>query len=134
MKQSKAFFQKLTGKLKEQEKSLLEQKKALEEQDSFKDVTRTLENSDDDLEVDEQNMHEKVQTLKSAVDRNLRQVERALEALKKGRYGKCDICGLNIDQKRLKVFPTATLCTKCREKREQQKERVYKKRDLLTSR
>ncbi|MGG3799991.1 yteA family sporulation protein [Metabacillus fastidiosus] len=37
-------------------------------------------------------------------------IKRALEAIEKGTYGKCEICGVDIPFERLDIIPTATTC------------------------
>lgn len=134
MKITKDSLKKLAKKLQNREKELLLQKEELEKQDIITDPTRITDNNDPDVDADEQNSHEKAQTLKSSIERNLRQVRRALSAVDEGTYGKCDICGGEIIKDRLKVFPTATLCTSCREKKEEEKDNIYRRKDILTSR
>jgi DnaK suppressor protein len=112
----------------------LEQKDSLDKEDSFLDPSRTVGNTDIDTEADEQVFHLRMETFKSALERNLTQVRRALTAIRRGKYGKCDVCGIEIARARLRVFPTATLCTKCREEKEKEKGKLYRKRDILTSR
>lgn len=41
------------------------------------------------------------------------EVEKALDKMKEGNYGKCDNCGEEIPQERLKVNPAAQVCVKC---------------------
>jgi DnaK suppressor protein len=41
------------------------------------------------------------------------QVKRALAAIKLGKYGTCEVCGLPIDPARLRVYPEATTCIEC---------------------
>lgn len=38
----------------------------------------------------------------------------ALEKIKKGKYGICESCGKKIAEKRLKVHPEARICLKCK--------------------
>jgi RNA polymerase-binding transcription factor len=45
--------------------------------------------------------------------RELASVNRALEDLEAGRYGKCEDCGEEIAAKRLKAMPFATRCIEC---------------------
>lgn len=42
------------------------------------------------------------------------EVNRALEKLNYGSYGRCDLCREPIDPERLEALPTAHLCLKCR--------------------
>ena len=46
----------------------------------------------------------------------LRNVNLALEKIKKGQYGKCEVCHKKIDEERLKISPEARLCMKCQKK------------------
>jgi RNA polymerase-binding protein DksA len=46
------------------------------------------------------------------------QVERALERLDKGTYGRCESCSQPIPKPRLQAFPSATLCVKCKQREE----------------
>lgn len=48
----------------------------------------------------------------------LGEVEHALEKLKDGTYGVCDICGGPVEMARLEVLPQATLCLGCKAKQE----------------
>jgi DnaK suppressor protein len=45
----------------------------------------------------------------------LRDINLALEKIKKGKYGTCEKCGKKIDIKRLKISPEARFCKKCKE-------------------
>lgn len=45
----------------------------------------------------------------------LRNINLALEKIEKENYGKCEKCGEEIPQERLKVSPEARLCLKCKE-------------------
>ena len=44
-------------------------------------------------------------------------VERALEKLEDGTYGKCDNCGNEIPDARLEAVPSALLCVSCKQGR-----------------
>ena len=46
----------------------------------------------------------------------LRNINLALEKIEKGKYGKCEKCGKEIDEKRLKICPEARFCLKCQKK------------------
>lgn len=49
----------------------------------------------------------------------LLRIDEALRKLEEGTYGKCEDCGEEISEKRLKVLPFAIYCIDCQEKREQ---------------
>lgn len=51
-------------------------------------------------------------------NRMLRQIENSLQQLKEDRYGVCEECGEDIDERRLKVMPFASHCIDCQENRE----------------
>ena len=44
----------------------------------------------------------------------LKNIDLALEKIKKGKYGMCEKCGKKIDEKRLKIYPEARICLKCK--------------------
>jgi RNA polymerase-binding protein DksA len=46
------------------------------------------------------------------------QMERALERLDKGTYGRCESCQQPIPKPRLQAFPSATLCVTCKQREE----------------
>lgn len=43
-------------------------------------------------------------------------IERALEKIDEGTYGKCESCGKEIPAERLEAVPAATLCVDCKQK------------------
>jgi DnaK suppressor protein len=53
----------------------------------------------------------------------IREIEHALRRLDEGTFGLCDLCGEEIPEKRLKVYPMTTLCIQCQTEQET-KERV----------
>jgi len=50
-----------------------------------------------------------------SLETRLRDVNLALEKLAQGKYGKCDKCGKDIEEKRLEIHPAARFCMKCQE-------------------
>ena len=48
----------------------------------------------------------------------LRQMERAMERLDAGTYGRCESCAQPIPKARLQAFPSATLCVRCKQREE----------------
>ena len=52
-------------------------------------------------------------SLRRGHELTLRQVERALQRMAAGNYGRCDRCGDEIDFARLKAVPHAMLCMAC---------------------
>lgn len=50
--------------------------------------------------------------------RELLQIERAIELLRTGRYGSCEVCQEKIPIARLKALPYTTHCIRCQQKQE----------------
>lgn len=50
--------------------------------------------------------------------RELDQIERAIELIRKGRYGSCEYCGGRIPVARLKALPFTTSCIGCQQRSE----------------
>lgn len=50
------------------------------------------------------------------LEKRLKDIDSALEKIKKGRYGICENCGKEIPIERLKVSPEARFCLDCRQK------------------
>jgi len=44
----------------------------------------------------------------------IEQIDRAIEKIHDGSYGKCDSCGTTIPKERLRALPYAALCVKCK--------------------
>ncbi|MEU4876995.1 TraR/DksA C4-type zinc finger protein [Streptomyces sp. NPDC021608] len=44
---------------------------------------------------------------------HLEELDRALERLERGEYGKCEVCGRTIPPERLEIRPAATTCVHC---------------------
>jgi len=61
-------------------------------------------------------------SLRSNVEHLLAQVDRALEKLEEGTYGRCDRCGEPIEESRLRAVPEATLCLRHQRELERQAE------------
>lgn len=74
--------------------------------------------ADDATEVFEQ---AKNLALRQTLERQLEQVEEALERFERGTYGYCLDCGEKIDYARLKTIPSASLCIDCMERRERRR-------------
>jgi len=51
-----------------------------------------------------------------SMELRLRDISLALKKIKKSKYGKCERCGKQIDEKRLKIYPEARYCLSCDKK------------------
>ncbi len=71
------------------------------------------EENSDEIEDGMQN-----ESLLSALNLELKNIEKALERVENGSYGKCEACHELIEEKRLEFNPEATLCSSCQIKKE----------------
>ncbi len=55
-------------------------------------------------------------TLERTLESTLRDVNKALESIKAGKYGICKYCQQQIDEKRLMARPTSSSCIDCKKK------------------
>ena len=68
----------------------------------------------EDENAEEVNMFSTNLTLERTLESSLRDVEKALERLKKGTYGICKYCNKEIDEKRLRARPASSSCIDCK--------------------
>ena len=110
------------GKFKKQlhreEEKLEGQQQKLAEENPLLEPGRTDSNPEMVAEAQEEISHRRFEAVTEAVKGRLAQTKRALMRMKKGQYGVCEECGVEIDPARLKVDPSATLCLQCQEKKE----------------
>jgi RNA polymerase-binding transcription factor DksA len=99
-------------------KKLEVRKKEITKEDPFKNKARILDNASPDADAEEQFGHARTTAIKEQIDRKIVQTKKALTRIKVGKYGICEDCGKMIDTDRLVVYPEATLCASCQEKRE----------------
>ena len=74
------------------------------------------EDGDKDEEADEVTEYDNKLSLEYSLEPKLKDVNRALEKIEKGEYGKCENCGKEIEIERLEAVPEAKLCMKCNKK------------------
>ena len=98
--------------------SLEKKKKSIEEEDPFKDTDRLNDNTSPDTDAAEQFGHARSTALRNELAKKIVQTKKALTSIKIGTYGICEDCGKMIDTDRLVVYPEATKCISCEEKRE----------------
>ena len=56
--------------------------------------------------------------LMDAQGRLIYEIEQALQRIDEGRYGACEECATQIEERRLRVLPYARFCLRCQERRE----------------
>lgn len=64
--------------------------------------------------ADEVEEYEALLPVEFTLETRLRDIELALEKIKKGKYGICEKCGKEITERRLKIYPEARFCLKCK--------------------
>ena len=101
--------------LKEKEELLSELKKiSIKDGEEKYTAEEVLENLDDVNDLEDQALElaefDNNFTLTVELQAQLEAVEDALERIEKGEYGKCEVCGEDIEEKRLMVLPSATTC------------------------
>lgn len=99
-------------------KALEKRKKEINKEDPFLDTSRLTDNASPDTDAAEQFGHARTSAIKEHLDKKMIQTRKALTQIKIGKYGTCEDCGQMIDTDRLMVYPEATLCAKCKVKRE----------------
>ncbi|HHX45310.1 MAG TPA: hypothetical protein GX714_15180 [Chloroflexi bacterium] len=61
----------------------------------------------------------KIISLIQSMEAKLHAVDHAISVAAKGRYGICEVCGVEIPAERLEIMPETTLCVNCASKLEQ---------------
>lgn len=64
--------------------------------------------------ADEVEEYSTLLSIEHNLETRLRDINLALEKIKKGKYGKCEKCGERIPEERLRVYPEARFCLKCK--------------------
>lgn len=65
--------------------------------------------------ADEVEEYEALLSVEFSLEKKLQNINSALERIKNGKYGICKICKKTISSERLKAFPAAETCKKCKE-------------------
>jgi len=113
----KNVLQPVRDYLKSMQKTLERRRKKLDKEDPFKDPARVNDNAAVDADAAEISGHDRVDALRTEVDKRLIMIRKALTKINVGKYGLCESCGKMIDTDRLAVNPTAELCIDCESKR-----------------
>lgn len=76
---------------------------------------KPLNNEDSDMEekADEAQEYDNLLSVEHSLELKLRDINLALEKIGKNEYGKCEKCGKEIEEERLRAYPEARLCMKC---------------------
>ncbi len=79
-------------------------------EDGFRNLDDVAEEAADTYE------HEVNAAVKADLVEEKKEIDKALENMKSGKYGICEVCGKKISDERLKIMPTATTCVDCEKK------------------
>ena len=64
--------------------------------------------------ADEVEEYSTLLSIEHSLELKLKNIDLALEKIERGKYGRCEKCGKEISEDRLKVSPEARLCLKCK--------------------
>ena len=67
----------------------------------------------EDESAQEVEMYESSLTIEKNLEEMLKEINKALDRIEKGTYGKCEKCGGEINEERLKAYSEAGICLKC---------------------
>lgn len=76
------------------------------------DISRVPDEADDRSRISQNHT---TLSVERSLQRQLQQVNRAIQALEDGTYGVCEDCEEPISERRLLAVPWATRCIKCQE-------------------
>lgn len=112
-KQESTNFAKTKAKLEKQKSILESELSKLKQDDPYLQEDRSLITSEPGTAAMEYEGHERIAIVRNDLKRALKQVKKAISAIIKNKYGKCERCGKPIEKGRLEVMPEATLCLSC---------------------
>jgi len=112
------LLEKLKEKLEKEKKLIQEELKRFAIKDDLpKGDWETLypnrENGSTEEEADEVQEYSNLLPIEHSLEVKLRNIELALEKIKRGKYGLCEKCGKKISRQRLLACPEASTCLKC---------------------
>lgn len=117
---NKDFLKEVEKKLKAEEaRLLLELKKFTQEDKHEKDefqATWPEMGSKDDENIAEVAMYSDMLSLEKNLEKRIRDVRAALERIQKNKYGICQYCKKEIQEKRLMARPVSSACIECKKK------------------
>jgi len=109
----------LKKQLEEKEKMLEEELRKIavyDEEDGVWEAKYLDEERNQEINADEVEEWYNQTAVVNVLVRDLQAVKDALQRMEEGSYGRCALCGREIEIKRLQVFPEATMCFSCAQK------------------
>lgn len=116
---AKELFKELQQKLEEEKASLEKDLSSFAAKDpkikgGWNTRYPSFDTGHEEEEMDEVEEYISRLPVEHSLELRLKDVDLALEKINKGQYGKCEKCKRNIDVKRLKIYPAARTCGKCK--------------------
>jgi len=106
-------------KLESEKESITKELKTFAEKDNlpkgdWETKYPNRENGNMEEEADEVQEYGNLLPVEYSLELKLRDVNLALKKIKRGDYGKCEKCGKEIEEKRLRAVPEARFCMNCK--------------------
>ncbi|MBI2473810.1 TraR/DksA C4-type zinc finger protein [Candidatus Uhrbacteria bacterium] len=113
------FIQKMQQELEEEKKHIEKELSQFAHRNSKATITEFETNFPNMGDKEDENASEVAQfsdnlSLEDELEKGLRDIESALELIRKGTYGTCKYCGQKIDERRLMARPTSSSCIQCK--------------------
>ncbi len=110
-------LEKLDKDLEQEEKNLIDQLNRIANKNPQAKGDFTVRvpsyGDEDDENAQEITDLDKNFAMEQELESRLNSIRKTRQKIKEGTYGKCDGCGVNITQERLKAVPEATKCITC---------------------
>ena len=121
MFRKKLFIKKIKEKLEKERSSIEDQLQSFAKKDKklagdWETRFPKFNGGNLEEEADEVEEYEALLPIEFSLENRLRDINLALEKIKKRKYGKCEKCEKEISRERLKVYPEAKFCLKCQKK------------------
>jgi RNA polymerase-binding transcription factor DksA len=118
---TKDELQKLLKDLEDEKRTITDQLNGIANKNpnsKEEEFTTRVPNYDEDEHNDDDYAHEvtdfeRNQALEHELEGKLREIDKTIEKIKSGTYGKCENCSNVIQEGRLKAMPVAALCMQC---------------------
>jgi DnaK suppressor protein len=120
---NKKFLQQLKQKLEKEKKDVKKELQSFAEEDKelkgdwdtrFPSLGKEANDPSLEKAADEVEEYETLLPIEFSLEKKLQDINLALGKMKRDTYGVCEKCKKTISAERLKVFPTARTCKKCK--------------------
>ena len=116
----KELEKELKNKLEEERQSIQKELESFAKKDehlkgNWETKYPNREDGDKEEEADEVQEYDNMVSIEHNLELRLKDVNNALEKIADGAYGKCENCGKEIEEERLRAMPETKLCMKCKQ-------------------